>query len=88
MSLLFALTSTTAVLAEEKVVSLTVSNMNCRVCPLTVRKALEKVPGVSDAKVDFDLSTATITYDSDKTSVDDLVKATTNAGYPSKPKSK
>jgi periplasmic mercuric ion binding protein len=62
---------------------LDVQNMTCAVCPITVRKALEKVPGVTDAKVDFDKKTATVHFDPDKTNTGALVKATTEAGYPS-----
>ena len=36
-------------------VTLDVQNMTCAVCPITVKKALERVPGVTDAKVDFDI---------------------------------
>lgn len=51
--------------------------------PITVKRSLEKVPGVSAVKVDFNKKNATVTYDPDKTKPDVLTKATTNAGYPS-----
>lgn len=70
--------------AATKTVTLTVENMTCATCPITVRKALEKVPGVSKAKVDLDSKTATVTFDPAKAKVEDLTKATTEAGYPSK----
>ena len=70
--------------AVTKTVTLTVENMTCAACPITVRKALEKVPGVAKAKVDFDKKTATVTFDPAKTKVEDLTWATTEAGYPSK----
>jgi mercuric ion binding protein len=41
------------------------------------------VPGVTDAKVDFDKKTASISFDPDKASTDTLTKATADAGYPS-----
>jgi mercuric ion transport protein len=44
---------------------------------------LEKVPGVADAKVDFDRKTATVTFDTGKADATALIKATTEAGYPS-----
>jgi mercuric ion binding protein len=71
----FAATAQTAVLD--------VQNMTCPVCSITVHKALEKVPGVIDAKVDFDHKTATVKYDAEKTNPAALVKATTNSGFPS-----
>jgi len=49
-------------------------------CSITIRKALEKVPGVIGTKVDYDHKTATVKYDGDKTNPSALVKATTNAG--------
>ena len=57
--------------------------MTCAVCPITVRKSLEKVAGVSDVKVDFAKRTAIVTYDPDKTKPEALTRATANAGYPS-----
>lgn len=68
-----------------KTVTLVVENMTCAACPITVRKSLEKVPGVAKAKVDFDTKTATVTFDIAKANVEALTRATTEAGYPSKP---
>ena len=64
-------------------VTLDVQNMTCVVCPITVKKALERVPGVTAAKVDFDKKTASISFDPDKASLAALTKATADAGYPS-----
>jgi periplasmic mercuric ion binding protein len=63
--------------------ALDVKNMTCAVCPITVKKALEKVPGVTSAAVDFDKKTASVTFDPDKASPAMLAKATSDAGYPS-----
>src|SRR5260370_38485193 len=49
-------------------VTLDVKNMTCAVCPITVKKALEKVSGVTNATVDFDKKTASVTFDPDKAS--------------------
>jgi periplasmic mercuric ion binding protein len=62
---------------------LDVQNMTCSMCSITIHKALEKVPGVIEATVDYDHKTATVRYDADKTNPSALVKATTNAGFPS-----
>lgn len=69
--------------ATPKTVTLDVKNMTCGTCPITVKKSLEKVPGVSTVKVDFDKKTATVTYDADKAQPETLTMATKNAGYPS-----
>jgi mercuric ion binding protein len=64
-------------------VTLDVQNMTCAVCPITVKKALERVPGVTDAKVDFDKKIASVSFDPDKANLAALTKATADAGYPS-----
>ena len=62
--------------AATQTVTLSVPGMTCSACPITVKKAISKVEGVS--KVD-----AVVTFDDAKTSVQKLTKATTDAGYPS-----
>ena len=62
---------------------LDLQNMTCSMCSVTIRRALEKVPGVIDAKVDYDHKTATVKYNGDKTNPSALTTATTNAGFPS-----
>lgn len=62
---------------------LDVQNMTCNLCPLTVKKSLQKVPGVTQAQIDFAKKTATVAFDADRTNTAVLVKATTEAGYPS-----
>ncbi len=71
--------------ASPKTVTLNVSGMTCAACPVTVKKALEKVPGVSKADVRYEKKQVLVTFDDAKTNTDALVKATTNAGYPSQP---
>lgn len=64
-------------------ITLEVQNMTCEVCPITVKKALQKVPGVNAVTVDFDKKTATVTFDPDQTTNEALTNATMSAGYPS-----
>lgn len=75
------------VLAAEKTVTLSVPSMNCSACPITVHKALEKVPGVQNVKATYEPKEAVVTFDDAKTSVEKLFEATKNAGYPSSLKS-
>lgn len=72
-----------ALAATPQTAVLDVQNMTCELCPLTVKKSLEKVAGVGQARIEFAKKTATVTFDADKTSATALVKATTDAGYPS-----
>ncbi len=69
--------------AENVTALLDVPGMTCKFCPITIRKALEKVPGVVKVKSEFETKTATVTFDPAKTSVETLIKTTANAGYPS-----
>lgn len=71
--------------ASPKTVTLNVSGMTCEACPITVKKALRKVPGVSKIDVLYEKKQVVVTFDDSKTNTDALVKATTNAGYPSQP---
>ena len=64
-------------------VTLDVKNMTCSVCPITVKKALEKVSGVTNATVDFDKKIASVTFDPNKAGPATLAKAIADAGYPS-----
>ena len=77
------LVSASALAAGSRTVTLDVTNMDCAVCPITVRKALEKVPGVDTAKVDFKTKRAVVAFDPAKTSPDALTRATADAGFPS-----
>lgn len=72
-----------ASLAAPQTAVLDVQNMTCGLCPVTVKKSLEKVAGVSQAQIDFAKKTATVTFDADKTNATALAKATTDAGFPS-----
>jgi len=70
--------------ASIRTVTLNVSGMTCPACPITVKKALERVPGVSKIEVQYEKKQVLVTFDDAKTNTDALVKATTDAGYPSK----
>ena len=72
-------------LAATKTVTLSIPSMTCPVCPITVKKALNAVPGVSRVDVNFAKKDAVVTFDDAKTSVAALTKATANSGYPSTP---
>jgi mercuric transport protein len=80
------LASSTA-LAAEKTITLAVKNMYCADCPFIVRKSLEAVPGVTKAVVSYKDKTAVVTYDDTRADVAALTRATTEAGYPSAPRS-
>lgn len=70
-------------LASPRTLTLEVQNMSCPVCPLTVKKALEQVPGVQGVSVDYASKTATVRFDDATATAEKLTEATTAAGYPS-----
>jgi mercuric ion binding protein len=71
--------------AAERTVTLDVENMTCVTCPLTVKVALKRVPGVRDATVDFDTKQARVTFDDAQANVQMLEKATADVGFPATP---
>ena len=65
--------------AATQTVTLSVPGMTCAACPITVKKALSKVEGVSKTAVSFEKLEAVVTFDDAKTSVQALTKATADA---------
>ena len=62
-------------------VVLDVPGMTCWFCPITVRKALQEVWGVVEARSGFDSKTTTVTFDPARTTVQDQTTAVKNAGH-------
>jgi mercuric ion binding protein len=79
--------ASSAAFAADKTITLAVKNMYCAACPHTVKASLQAVPGVKAVTVSYKDETAMVTYDDTRTDVKALTAATTNAGYPSAPKS-
>ena len=69
--------------AATKTVTLSVTGMTCATCPITIKKALNKVEGVENIEVNLEKKEALVTFDDAKTTVEALLEATKNAGYPS-----
>ena len=69
--------------AAPRTVTLSVPGMTCATCPLTVKKAITRVEGVSRIDVRYEQREAVVTYDDARTSVQKLTQATEDAGYPS-----
>lgn len=69
--------------AAPQTVTLAVSKMTCAACPITVKQALSRVPGVTEVSVSFETKQATVVFDDSRTAVAALTQATTDAGYPS-----
>ena len=65
--------------AASQTVTLSVPDMTCAACPITVKLALSKVEGVSQVSVSYPDREAVVTFN------DALTEATSDAGYPSSP---
>lgn len=62
-----------------------VDKMTCATCPITVRKAMQRVDGVKEVSVDLDSKTATVIYDSLLTDAKEIAASSTNVGFPATP---
>ncbi|TBR10840.1 MAG: copper chaperone [Lysobacter sp.] len=65
-----------------KVAVYRVDNFTCPACGLTVRKALDRVPGVVAKDIDAKAATVRVTFDPRKVSQATVASAITNAGFP------
>jgi len=83
LTALALLLASTCAAATEKTITLDVSDMTCAACPITVKKALNNVPGVSKVNVSLEKKQAVVTYDDSKAQLNNLLNATFEAGYPS-----
>ena len=68
--------------AKQQTLELNIPTMDCATCPITIKAALSKVPGVAKVKVSYEKREAVIVYDDAQASVADLKKATADVGYP------
>lgn len=71
-----------AVGGHDKEASFTVDKMTCATCPITVRKAMQRVNGVKKVTFDFDKKKAIVLYDSTLTDPIQIGEASTNVGFP------
>lgn len=62
-------------------ISLALYGMHCSSCAAIIERSLKKVPGVSEAHVNFAAEKATVTFDESKTSINELVAGVKKAGY-------
>ena len=60
--------------------------MTCASCVGRIEKALLKLDGVADARVNLATEVASITYDPDLVRLDDLTGAVVKAGYSATPR--
>jgi periplasmic mercuric ion binding protein len=69
--------------ATEKLVVLDVATMVCGPDPHSIKSTLSSLAGVSEVKISLADKTATVKFDDEKSSVDQLLSAMAGAGYAS-----
>ncbi len=68
--------------ATEQSQTFKVEKMSCATCPITVKKAMQRVDGVKSVKVDLDSKTAVAVYDPSVTTAEKIAAASTDVGFP------
>ena len=58
-----------------------VGGMSCAACAVKIETFTKKLPGVTDSVANFGNNTATITYDDERSSREEVIKAIVKAGY-------
>lgn len=72
---------TSASETQQREVTFSIPDMSCPMCPITVRKALARIDGVSTAEASLDDKQARVVFDPTKTNIDALVAAVAEAGF-------
>lgn len=62
-------------------VSIPVKGMTCFTCEITVQSAVKKLPGVAEIKTSAKDGVALVSYDPEKSSLDQIVEAINKTGY-------
>jgi copper chaperone CopZ len=71
----------TTTVAAEKTVTLAIEGMTCTGCENTIQEAVTKIDGVKSIKASHLDSTAVVSFNASKTSVEAIGAAVTEAGY-------
>ncbi|MCX7074453.1 MAG: heavy metal-associated domain-containing protein [Methylococcales bacterium] len=79
---LFLVLQSNLLFAAEQSVMLSISGMPCAVCPVTIKKSLQKVEGVKTVSVSYENKTVAIVFNDQIASIEKLLKAAENSGYP------
>lgn len=72
-------------ISSEQTATFTIEKMTCAACPVTVKKAMQAVDGVSNVDINFAEKTATVVFDPTVVTLEQVGTASTNAGYPATP---
>ena len=68
--------------ADEQISTFKIKGMMCKVnCPMKVQESLKDIDGVKQCNVDYNLKTATITYDNEKINSQQIVETISKGTY-------
>jgi copper chaperone len=62
-------------------VTLSVPDVSCEHCVMTINGALRQQPGIEDVQVNLDAKTVQFTYDPEQVSLDSIEAVLDDAGY-------
>lgn len=65
-------------------INLSLSGMHCSSCALLIENSLKKVNGVKDAHVNYAAEKASVMFEPEQATADDLIQAVVKAGYKAK----
>ena len=71
-----------AAVAQSETATFAVGNMTCATCPITVKTAMQKVPGVHSVNVSFEKKTAVVVFDPSRVKPAAIAAASTGVGFP------
>lgn len=77
-------TTESKAVSSEQTATFTIERMTCATCPITVKRAMKAVDGVSNVDINFSEKTATVVFDPTVATLEQVGAASTNAGYPAK----
>ena len=82
LAMLVLMSGTPLAADNELTVTFDVRKMTCATCPIAVRKAIERVDGVTQVEVSLDDHSAVVTFDSSATTAAAIGQASTDVGFP------
>ena len=82
LAMLVLMSGTPLAADNELTVTFDVQEMTCATCPIAVRKAMERVDGVTQVEVSLDDHSAIVTFDSSATTAAAIGQASTDVGFP------
>lgn len=71
-----------AAAAQTQRATFAIANMTCPTCPITVKSAMGKLPGVQSVSVSLEKKTAVVVYDPSRISRSAIAAASTGVGFP------